>query len=237
MFDRIVNSTVLVKTLFSLIFLYTGNILATPTETTGYLQGADNNKLFYRHYGFDENRKTIVFIHGGPGFDSSDGGPELQDLASKYNFIMYDQRGAGYSEIFKNKKLITLERHIADIESVRKHFKLDSIILIGLSWGSGLASVYTGEYPHRVEKLVLLAPMPIRHQMLTYRYLHTTARANSEEAKRYQALRDADLSNATDAEVMENCRQYIKIMLKPYLTKYTDKANSKGDAVLRANTY
>ena len=193
----------------------------------GYLAGADGNKIFYREIG--DAKETIIYLHGGPGFDLHDGGYELDRLAQNYRLIGYDQRGGGYSEEIKDPTKLAAQHHVADIEAIRTHFKLDKFTLIGMSWGSGLAMLYANQYPEHLKRIVLLAPMPIRQTMMDYRLAQTDKLVTQEDNKILDKLMAVDLTDASDKQIIDNCRRYIPIVFKAYMSSQSDWKNLKGD--------
>ena len=124
----------------------------------GYVVGADQVRLFFRTVGTGGD--TLVFLHGGPGENFQGVGPDLEPLAHTHVLLFYDQRGSGRSEAPADTMLLTVERHVADLEAVRRHFGLGRVALIGHSWGCGLAALYAAAHPERVVRLLLIAPMP-----------------------------------------------------------------------------
>src|SRR5688500_17261625 len=124
----------------------------------GYFRGADGVRLFYRKVGTDNS--TVVFLHGGPGLGIGDGGYDMEPLARGRALLMFDQRGSGRSEVVTDPKLLTVEYQVRDLEAFRNHFGLERMTLIGLSWGTGLATFYAAAHPERVERLLLVSPMP-----------------------------------------------------------------------------
>src|SRR6476619_5751941 len=103
---------------------------------------------------------TIVVLHGGPDFDHTYLLPELDRLSDSYRLIYYDQRGRGRSAQGVKPEDVTLASDIADLDEVRQHFKLNSVILLGHSWGTVLALEYALRYPGRVSRLILMNPAP-----------------------------------------------------------------------------
>ncbi len=124
----------------------------------GYLSGADGVRLFYRRVG--KGKSVVVFLHGGPGLGIGDGGYDMELLARNRVLLMYDQRGSGRSEIVTDPRRLTVEYQVRDLEAFRKHFGLERMTLIGLSWGTGLAVLYAAAHPERVDRLQLVSPMP-----------------------------------------------------------------------------
>lgn len=48
--------------------------------------------------------------------------------------------------------------HVADLEALRGHLKIEQLTLCGYSWGGLLAVLYLLEHPGRVERLALVSP-------------------------------------------------------------------------------
>jgi proline iminopeptidase len=125
--------------------------------------------LYHFHRG---DGRSIVFVHGGPGYPARQPMPWLDALAADYRVHYYDQRGCGRStrpfDRFENpnawanmKQLegtLGLGAQVADLERIRRLLGEERLILIGHSFGGFLAALYAAEFPERVEKLVLLAP-------------------------------------------------------------------------------
>ncbi|MEM9528801.1 MAG: alpha/beta hydrolase, partial [Bacteroidota bacterium] len=115
----------------------------------GYFEGKDGVQLFFRMVG--SGKDTLVFVHGGPGLGVDDGALDIELIANKnYTFLAYDQRGGGRSELVRDTTKLTMPDHVGDLESLRKHFKIQKLNLIGLSWGSGLITYYHDAFPTNV---------------------------------------------------------------------------------------
>ena len=126
-----------------------------PTRE-GHVVTDDGVRLHWRAYG--ERGDTIVFLHGGPGGRLNSQLDNLSELARTHVLIGYTQRGAEGSRA--DSATLTVERHVADIEQVRRHFGIDQMTLLGHSWGGALATLYAAQYPQHVERLILNGPMP-----------------------------------------------------------------------------
>jgi len=114
-------------------------------------------KLFVREIG---HGRPMIVLHGGPDFDQSYLLPELDQLADAYRLIYYDQRGRGRSAQGVRPEDVTLASDVADLDAIRRHFHLHSVILLGHSWGTVLALEYALRHPERVSKLILMDPAP-----------------------------------------------------------------------------
>jgi proline iminopeptidase len=126
----------------------------TPRTGSVPVEGA---ALFTREIG---RGQPLLVLHGGPDFDHHYLLPDLDRLADGYRLIYYDQRGRGLSGEGVGPEDITLASDIADIDRVREHFGLDSVAVLGHSWGGVLAMEYAIRHPERVSHLVLMGPGP-----------------------------------------------------------------------------
>jgi proline iminopeptidase len=99
-------------------------------------------------------------LHGGPDFDYGYLLPELDRFKDAFRLIYYDQRGRGRSADHVSPEDVTLASDVNDIDRVRRHFHLDSPVLLGHSWGTLLALEYALRHPTRVSHLILMNPAP-----------------------------------------------------------------------------
>ena len=107
-------------------------------------------------YGNPEN-PVVITLHGGPGSDYRSI-LNLQQLADKYYVVFFDQRGAGLSPRVSPEE-ITLESAITDLDAIVAYYgQGQKVNLIGHSWGAMLASAYLGQYPEKVDHVVLAEP-------------------------------------------------------------------------------
>jgi len=144
-------------------------------------------------------------------------GPEILPLAKLRTVIIYDQRGGGRSELITDPKLLTAQDHVRDLEALRQHFNLQRMSLLGISWGSGLVTLYTVEHPERVERLLLVSPMPVaRIPFGRERAAKINAIIGKEALERSQEISRL-LATASDQEVQPLRRESFTITFRPYL--------------------
>ncbi len=107
-------------------------------------------------------RDPVIYLHGGPGGGFVTFKPLVEALSplSKEGFdiYIYDQVGGGLSERLEDINEYTLNRHIADLDSIRKQIGSDAVILIGESFGAVLAANYIDHYPGKVKKCIIVSP-------------------------------------------------------------------------------
>jgi proline iminopeptidase len=117
-------------------------------------------ELYFREVG---NGPPLVVLHGGPDFNHNYLLPELDRLSSVFRLIYYDQRGRGKSSRNIAPDGVNLESEIDDLEGVRRYFGLDTIAVLGHSWGGLLAMEYMTRHAERVSHLILLNAAPASH--------------------------------------------------------------------------
>jgi proline iminopeptidase len=117
----------------------------------------DGAQLFCREIG---SGPPIVVLHGGPEFDHAYLLPELDRLADAFHLIYYDQRGRGRSAVGVRPEDVSMQSEIGDLERLRSHLGLESVAVLGHSWGGVLAMEYAIRHPDRVSQLLLLDTAP-----------------------------------------------------------------------------
>src|SRR6185295_18645752 len=115
-----------------------------------------------------------------------------------------------------------------------KHFGLERMTLIGLSWGTGLATLYTAAHPDRVEMLVLVSPMP---PAKTPYFAERTTKINSligqAKAARLGEIRQL-LARSSDQEALSLCREYFRISSPPYLVNPAAFTSERAEEICEA---
>ncbi len=115
----------------------------------------DYSKFFesYKIHG-NESDRTLIFLHGGPGYRSDESYLEYFDL-SKFNVILLNQKGGSGSLEPGSIENNTTQDLVEDIESLRIELGVDLIDIYGQSWGTTLGLAYAIKYPNRVKNLFL----------------------------------------------------------------------------------
>ena len=161
---------------------------------------------------------AIIVLHGGPDFDHSYLLPELDRLSDSYHLIYYDQRGRGQSADGVKPEDVTLASDIADIEKVRQYYHLDSVVLLGHSWGTVLALEYALRYPGRVSHMILMNPGPAStddYQQLKKEWLEK----RPEDMERRKAISATAAYKEADPDAVI---AYYRIHFKPALARSED---------------
>jgi proline iminopeptidase len=126
-------------------------------ETIVELNGV---RLYTRQVG---DGPSVVVLHGGPGAHHDYLLPQYDRLAAGRAgraLIYYDQRGGGRSVVPRDVA-VGWREHVADLEALRVHWRLDRLTLLGYSWGGLLAVLYALEHPSRIARLALVSGAPL----------------------------------------------------------------------------
>ena len=104
---------------------------------------------------------TVVVLHGGPGVDHAYLEAPLQALLPGRTLIFYDQRGRGRSDAVLDSLALAPDSDVADLESVRRHFGLSRLTLIGHHWGAAVSALYAVRHPERVSRILMVSPFVV----------------------------------------------------------------------------
>lgn len=84
--------------------------------------------------------------------------PVADRLEAHYQVIIMECRGAGQSEHTPNG--YTLEQYAADVVAMLDHLNIDRVTFAGHSMGGGIGFLLALNHGERLERLVLMAPIP-----------------------------------------------------------------------------
>jgi proline iminopeptidase len=141
--------------------------------------------LFVREVG---DGPTIVVLHGGPDFDHTYFLPELDLLADSFRLVYYDQRGRGRSADGVRAEDVTIGSELEDLDAIRRHLGLETIAVLGHSWGGLLAMAYAGRRPERVSQLIFMNTAPGSHEDRLLLTRFWTGRRSAADVERMAAL-------------------------------------------------
>jgi pimeloyl-ACP methyl ester carboxylesterase/DNA-binding winged helix-turn-helix (wHTH) protein/class 3 adenylate cyclase len=128
------------------------------TPETQYVQNGDVN-IAYQTIG--EGDLDIVFVMGWvshleyfwkePHFAAF-----LNRLASFSRLILFDKRGTGLSDRVPINELPTLEQRMEDVRAVMDAVGSERAVLIGVSEGGPMCSLFAATYPEKTTALVMI---------------------------------------------------------------------------------
>ncbi|MGD9588583.1 MAG: alpha/beta fold hydrolase [Pyrinomonadaceae bacterium] len=129
-----------------------------PKPDTRYVQNGDVN-IAYQVVG--DGEIDLVFVMGWvshmeyfweePHFASF-----LQKLASFSRLILFDKRGTGLSDRVPLSELPTLEQRMEDVHAVMDAVGSERAVLIGVSEGGPMCSLFAATYPERTAGVVMI---------------------------------------------------------------------------------
>lgn len=137
---------------------------------TKFVVAEDGTQLYTKLFTKEINKSnppvlktnTVLLLHGGPGVPDY-----LQDLAELIlhtniaaSVICFDQRGVGKS-VLSGGRGLTMDLLLDDIDAIKKTYGLQTIHLVGHSWGGVLAQLYAQKAPESVSSMVLLSPTTV----------------------------------------------------------------------------
>jgi len=100
----------------------------------------------------------LVVVNGGPGFDHAyvHCSDAWDRLSAGRRVVFYDQRGNGRSSEIKEGQSCLLKDQIDDLEALRAHLGVETMDLLGHSWGGYLVMAYAARHPERIAHLMIV---------------------------------------------------------------------------------
>lgn len=136
---------------------------------------------------------TVIFLHGGPSLFGylEELGQALQEYCT---VVEYAQRGTIEHPV--EESLLSIESHLEDLNQVVESCLSESPpVLLGHSWGAGLALLYEAKFPTRIRKIVLMGTAPLDEVIGDSFSEEIQNRLNPQEKERLSRLqKDYDLS-------------------------------------------
>jgi pimeloyl-ACP methyl ester carboxylesterase/ketosteroid isomerase-like protein len=125
-----------------------------PEHVAAFEEGTvttpDGVKLRYRKIGTGPT--TLVVPLDYFFFDAF---KQFADIAT---VITYDPRNRGRSDRATDQSTWTTQQDVADLETLRKHFKLERIVPVGFSYLGKMVMLYAAAHPDRVQGVIQLGP-------------------------------------------------------------------------------
>lgn len=113
-----------------------------------------NNATMYYHTAGDPQNRTLIFFHGWPGLYLLESGV-IQELAKHFFVIAPEQPGLSRSEPLEQYSNI-LEQNAEVVHEIMTRERRNKTIILGQSFGGGVASAYAYQYPQETEALILV---------------------------------------------------------------------------------
>ena len=141
-----------------------------PLRMPAPVSGSAREEWYYiaddsvRHYVTEFGRgDTVVVLHGGFGAEHSYLLDAVMPLATRFHFVLYDQRGSLRSPA--PDSTITIDRLVRDLDGLRQQLGLEKVTFLAHSMGTVLSYAYIAQHSDRVRGLVLIGPvLPTYHE-------------------------------------------------------------------------
>jgi pimeloyl-ACP methyl ester carboxylesterase len=92
----------------------------------------------------------------------------LQRLASRSRLILFDKRGTGLSDPVPTNRLPTLEQRLDDVRAVMRAAGSERAVLLGVSEGGPLCSVFAATHPEKTAGLIMIGSYARRLRDVDY---------------------------------------------------------------------
>lgn len=112
------------------------------SHCSGYLKVSDLHTIYYEIFG-KPNGQPAVFLHGGPGAGCTNTHACFFD-PEHYRIVLFDQRGCGKSTPSGCLEENTTWDLVDDIEKLRQHIGVDSIVCKSKHFAGGWYSAVLG---------------------------------------------------------------------------------------------
>ncbi len=116
-----------------------------------YTLAVPGGNIWYKVTGSGQGT-PVILVHGGPGF-SSFYLKSLEALADDRVVIRYDQLGGGKSDRISDTTMFTFAHFVNELDSLRAYLGLETVHVLGHSWGTMLGIEYYRAHPTRVASL------------------------------------------------------------------------------------
>jgi pimeloyl-ACP methyl ester carboxylesterase len=125
-----------------------------PSQELGQEGYADSGGVKI-HYVTLGKGPLVILLHGFPDYWYT-WRDQLPALAKHFQVVAVDQRGYNKSGQPRGVENYTLDKLVADVHAVLKHFKRDKAVLVGHDWGGLVAWTFAMTHPDKTVKLVVL---------------------------------------------------------------------------------
>lgn len=176
-------------------------LLSLLLVTLFSINNVNAQELYSASYG-DENDPAILFLHGGPGYNSFSFEASTAEVLAKEGFyvVVFDQRGCGRSVNVQGSEY-TFEEAVKDIDGLYKKYGLNKATLIGHSWGGALGLVFAEQHPDKVNALVLVgAPMDYQQ---TFKAIIKNSRDAYKASNKTDQLKYLDMLEQMDTASLQ----------------------------------
>jgi DNA-binding SARP family transcriptional activator/pimeloyl-ACP methyl ester carboxylesterase len=138
-----------------------GTVMA-PEDHVAYARSGDT-RIAYQVVG--DGALDLVLVHGWvctfqPGWEYPKLAAFYRRLASFSTLVRFDKRGTGLSDRVSPECLPDLETRMDDVRAVLDAVGSERAVLLGLSEGGSMSTLFAATYPQRTLSLILMGTFP-----------------------------------------------------------------------------
>jgi proline iminopeptidase len=167
-------------------------------------------KLVYKNQEALRTLPYVLILPGGPGGNHSHY-VSYDCLSEISNLVYYNPRGCGPSDK-SDVSTYHMDNHIDDLHVIKQSLQVESVILLGKSYGAMCALGYALRYSKNVSKLILAAGAPSWQFMNAAREA-VRARGTKSQQRMFQDLYNGNIKD--DAHMDD----YFRVMAPLYSWK------------------
>jgi pimeloyl-ACP methyl ester carboxylesterase len=138
-----------------LCFALVNSLAASASAQSIGEEGYVNSAGVKIHYVTLGKGPLMVLIHGFPDYWYS-WRDQMPELAKQFQVVAIDQRGYNTSDQPKGVENYSVDKLVADVDAVVKHFKADKAVIVGHDWGGLVAWTYAMTHPAKTDRLIVL---------------------------------------------------------------------------------
>jgi proline iminopeptidase len=124
-----------------------------------HLEELNGVELYFEDTG-PRDAPAIIYLHGGPGYNSYSFQDIVGESLSRYRVVYLDQRGCGRSGALPvdDLSVYTVDAMVDDLEAVRDFLGLERFTPLGHGFGAVIGLEYARRFPQRVAMVIAVNP-------------------------------------------------------------------------------
>jgi proline iminopeptidase len=124
-----------------------------------HLEELNGVELYFEDTG-PRDAPAIIYLHGGPGYNSYSFQDIVGESLSRYRVVYLDQRGCGRSGALPvdDLSVYTVDAMVDDLEAVRDFLGLERFTPLGHGFGAVIGLEYARRFPQRTAMVVAVNP-------------------------------------------------------------------------------
>ncbi len=124
-----------------------------------HLEELNGVELYFEDTG-PRDAPAIIYLHGGPGYNSYSFQDIVGESLSRYRVVYLDQRGCGRSGALpvNDLSVYTVDAMVDDLEAVRDFLGLDRFTPLGHGFGAVIGLEYARRFPQRTAMVIAVNP-------------------------------------------------------------------------------